>query len=165
MSDIAILIAALLLVFVYALLARRLTVLARPFREEMIDVAERLLSSKALNEKQRDMVCFLLDRSFSAADAWGVALLVVPAAAATLFYSDGETEDNDLPKAVRHDWTEFLFLSMVSNLMLSPGALVLFAMQMVPILLTRVSMTRLARRLTRYLAAFPGATRHRHAAS
>lgn len=163
------LVSIILFVLIYAIISKRLLILARSLRHEMIWTGEELLSDKNLDEQQRDMIAFCLDRSFSFVDAWGTAILIIPVALFTMIadglsYVTGRKKPsrrNKLPKDVRRKMDRFILLSVIAGWMNSPAVILLVFVQFGIVLLMWVPLRKVFERLLRTASLGPKRD-HRH---
>jgi len=149
MSGYAVLLLAVVMVLAYAALTRRLIRMTRPLRERLIKIGEELLSHPGVSKARKQHVARVLDGQLSAKTAWTFAVCITFAGiAATIdMVLRKPAPARDLPPDLRAKWAEFSLLRIVSALMVSPAAMVLFVVQLVPILLTSVSLAAVSDRL------------------
>jgi hypothetical protein len=119
-----------LIVVLYAVIARGMFSATEPLRDEMIQIASRLLNDENINETQKRRVRRALSDVHSVRKAREITLLLFFLIMTSPFHSfDSPKPDKDMvPEYMRDSLRQFQVLWIISTIANSPAAAVIFTL-------------------------------------
>lgn len=120
----------ILIVVLYAVIARGMFRAAEPLREEMIQIASRLLNDENINETQKRRVRKALSDVHSVRKSREITLLLIFLIMTSPFHSfdSPKPEKEMVPEYMRNPLRQFQVLWITSTIVNSPAAAVIFTL-------------------------------------